>query len=354
VTLTYAYVGSRTTRERNARGEGLTVYRFTDIAVPWERVQLIDGLVNPSFLAFDWTRRYLYAVHGDETEISAFAIDPKTRRLTFLNRVDIGGRNPVHLAVDPGNRFILVANHLTSTIAVLVRREDGKVGEIVHLVTLEGTIGPHRIEQPFAKPHQVEFDRTGRFVIVPDKGLDCVFVYAFDSETGSLMLASAALTREGAGPRHVVLHPSNRFAYIVNELDSTIATYRFDEGTGALDPLQIVSALPDDVFVHSRAAEIAVSVDGAHVHASNRGHDSIATFAIDAATGRLTAQTWRSSGGRTPRFFLAMNDGLVVANEDSDALMYLSASEGAVDLGQQTAVAKTGSPVCVLAMPSHR
>jgi 6-phosphogluconolactonase len=347
---TYAYVGSRTTRARNARGEGLTVYRFTDIAAPWERVQLIDGLVNPSFLAFDRTRRYLYAVHGDETEISAFAIDGATRRLTFLNRADTGGCNPVHLVVDPGNRFILVANHATSTLAVLRRQEDGTVGEIVHLVTLEGTIGPHRVEQPFAKPHQVEFDRTGCFVIVPDKGLDRVFVYAFDGGKGALTLVSAAPTREGAGPRHVVLHPSNRFAYVVNELDSTIATYRFDESSGALDPLQIVSALPEDIFGHSRSAEIAVSADGTQVHASNRGHDSIATFAVDPATGRLAAPTWWSSEGRTPRFFAVVDGGMIVANEDSDALVHLPTARGGVDAADQTVVATTGSPVCVLFM----
>jgi 6-phosphogluconolactonase len=346
----FAYVGSRTTRERNARGDGINVYRVDGETRAWAHVQLVSGLLNPSFLAFDRSRCFLYAVHGDASEISAFAVSQDTGELAFINRETTLGKNPVHLSVDPSNRFIVVANHITSSLAVLPRREDGSIGPPVDLVEFKGQIGPHRVEQPFAKPHQVEFDRTGTFVIVPDKGLDRVFTYRFDSETGKLIPASDAPAREGAGPRHVALHPSNAFAYVVNELDSTITAYRFDPEAGNLLPLQVVSALPDTFIGHSRAAEIAVSPDGRFVYASNRGHHTIAIFAVDQSSGRLTNTGWADCLGRTPRFFTLDLTGstVIVANEDSDSIVTFEVNQrtGMQEYGRE--VARTGSPVCIV------
>ena len=130
-------------------------------------------------------------------------------------------------------------------------------------------------------------------------------------------------SREGAGPRHIAFHPSNRFAYIINELDSTVTACRFDAGTGGLAPFQVLTALPDSFVGNSRAAEIAVSATGRFVYASNRGHDSIVVFAVDGSTGRLTTAGWHLTGGRTPRFFALSpaEDILFVANEDSDAIV---------------------------------
>jgi 6-phosphogluconolactonase len=220
----------------------------------------------------------------------------------------------------------------------------------VQLVELEGQIGPHRVEQPFAKPHQVEFDRTGSFVIVPDKGLDCVFAYRFDAGAGKLFPAGAAPSREGAGPRHVSLHPSNAFAYVVNELDSTITAYSFDARTGALSPFQVVSALPDTFIGRSRAAEIAVSPDGRFVYASNRGHDSIAVLAVDQPSGRLTNIGCAECRGRTPRFFATDPTGLVlaVANEDSDSIVSFRVDQHTGMLEHRQETARTGSPVCIV------
>jgi 6-phosphogluconolactonase len=346
----YAYVGSRTTRERNARGDGINVYRVNGETGAWGHVQLVPGLLNPSFLAFDRDQRFLYAVHGDASEISAFSISPRTGELAFINRVTTSGRNPVHLSVDLSNRFIVVANHITSSLVVLPRHDDGSVGEPVDLVEVKGEIGPHRIEQPFAKPHQVEFDCTGQFVIVPDKGLDQVFTYRFDKEAGRLLPAGGAPAREGAGPRHVALHPSNGIAYVLNELDSTVTGYHFDPVTGILQPLQVISALPDTFIGHSRAAEITVSSDGRFVYASNRGHDSIAVFAVDQPSGRLRNVDWVGCRGRIPRFFSLNPTGLdlVVANEDSDSIVSFCVNQQTGMLEAPREVAQTGSPVCVI------
>jgi 6-phosphogluconolactonase len=350
----FAYVGSRTTRERNARGEGLSVYRVDPKAAPWTPVQVHRDLVNPSFLCFDRQRRFLYAVHGDRSEISAFRIDPGSGELTFLNQESTGGKNPVHLCVDPTNRFVVVVNHVTSSLAVLPIEGNGALGKLSDLVTLTGKVGPHRVEQPFPKPHQAQYDKTDRFIAVPDKGLDRTFVFRLDAGTGRLSaVEGAAEAREGAGPRHVAFHPSNRFAYVINELDSTVTACGFDAGTGGLAPFQVLTALPDSFVGNSRAAEIAVSATSRFVYASNRGHDSIAVFAVDGSTGRLAAAGWHPTGGRTPRFFALSpaEDLLFVANEDSDAIVGFGVDPHTGGLASVGTVARTGSPVCILFNP---
>jgi 6-phosphogluconolactonase len=352
----FAYVGSRTTRERKARGDGLSVYRVDPKLAAWTPVQVLDDLVNPSFLSFDRQRRFLYAVHGDGSEISAFRIDQKSGELTILNRESTGGKNPVHLCVDPTNRFAVVVNHVTSSLAVLPIEENGALGRMSDLVTLTGKIGPHRVEQPFSKPHQAQYDPTDRFIAVPDKGLDRTFIFRLDAETGKLSAVEGAVAeaREGAGPRHIAFHPSNRFAYIINELDSTVAACRYDAGTGALVTFQILSSLPDSFVMNSRAAEITVPATGRFVYASNRSHDSIAVFAVDGSTGRLTNAGWHLTGGRTPRFFALdpAEDTLFVANEDSDTIVGFRVNASTGSLTLLGTVARTGSPVCILFNPA--
>ncbi len=348
-----AYVGSRTTRARNARGAGLTVWHAGD--AEWRLAQTLSDLVNPSFLAFDRSGRFLYAVHGDETEISAFRIDPGTGLLEFVNRVSTGGRNPVHLVVDPANRHVVVANHGSSSLAVLPIRSDGALAAVSDLVTLTGQIGPHRVEQPFAKPHQVAFDRSGTFLAVPDKGLDRVFVFRLDAAAGKLVALPDAtmVARESAGPRHLCFHPGNAWAYVVNELDSTINACRFDPRSGRLEPFQVLPSLPDSCVGASRAAEIDVSPDGRFVFASNRGHDSIGAFAVDAGSGRLVPTGWQQSGGRTPRFFAVgpVARSIFVANEDGDDIRELALDASTGTLAPGRVVARTSSPVCILLRP---
>jgi 6-phosphogluconolactonase len=346
-----AYVGARTTKERNARGDGLNVYQVNARTGAWTHVQLMGDLINPSFLAFDKSKQYLYAVHGDLSDITALSIDSATGKLSVINRQSTQGKNPVHLAVDPTNRFFVVANHITSTLALLPRHADGSIGAVADLVKLEGKIGPHRVEQPFAKPHQVEFDPSGKFVVVPDKGLDCMFTYRVDVENGKLLpVGTAVRTRQGSGPRHIAFHPSGKLAYVINELDSTVTAYNFDGATGGLQPFQLVSSLPDSFTGNSRASEIAITADGRFLYSSNRGFDSIAIFAIDAASGQLSASGWQSSLGKTPRFFAIDPTGrfMFVANEDSDEIVTFAIDRSDGRLSPTGICTKVGSPVCIV------
>jgi 6-phosphogluconolactonase len=348
----FAYVGSRTTRERNARGDGINVYREDAVTGRWTHLQLVSGLANPAYLAFDRTQQFLYAVHGDLSDISAFRIEPATGKLTFINSAGTFGNNPVHLAIDPTNRFIVVANHVSSTVVLLTRNTDGSVGGLADKITLTGQIGPHRIEQPFAKPHQVEFDPSGRFVIVPDKGLDQVFTVRIDASAGKLARVDAGTprSRDGSGPRHVAFHPTRSFAYVVGELDSTVTAYHFDPTTGRLTPFQVVPTLPDTFVGDSRAAEVAVSHGGRFLYASNRGHDSVATFSINQNDGRLTSVGWTQSQGKTPRFFAMDPAGrfLFVANEDTDSIVPFRVDDQDGGLSPAGAAVRNGSPVCIV------
>lgn len=341
------YVGARTTKARNARGNGLNVYRLHENG-DWQHLQLLE-MENPSFLAFDRSGRNLYSVHGDGDQVSAFAIDPATGQLKLLNRQSTQGRNPVHLAFDPTNEFLVVANHVTSSLAVLRRLPDGRLGPVESLTAVEGEIGPHRVEQPFPKPHQVEFDPSGRWIAVPDKGTDKVLIYRLDPATASLSEVASCQAREGAGPRHIAFHPQGHLAYVINELDSTVTACHFDAEHGKIEPFQILSSLADSFTGNSRGAEIAVSGDGRFVYASNRGSDTIAIYSIHD-DGRLQAVGQTASAGRTPRFFTFLPEGniLLAANEDSDTIVPFAIDRQTGELSPRPQILEIGSPVSIL------
>lgn len=349
MTPSFAYVGSRTSRERHARGEGITVWRVRPSG-GLEHVHTAGGLVNPSYLALNQRGDRLYAVHGDGESVSVLAADPADGRLELLQTRSCGGLNPVHLALADGERHLLVANHLGGGVAVLPIEPDGRLGDVAARVVPTGSPGPHRVEQPGPKPHCVQVDRSGQWVVVADKGLDRLF--SFRLAGGRLSPASTphVQARQGAGPRHVAFHPSGRWVHAVNELDSTITAYRFDLHTGALTPFQWLPCLPDDYTGDSRAAAVVVDATGTFLYASNRGHDSIAVFAIDGETGRLRFEGCTSSEGRTPRFITLDPTGrwLHVLNEDSDGIVSFEVDRVSGALTASGPPLACGSPVCMV------
>jgi 6-phosphogluconolactonase len=346
----YAYIGSRTTRERNARGDGISIFTVDTERGTLTLVDVVGNLVNPSFLALSRSGDFLYAVHGDLSEVSAFKVDRDTGLLTFVNRESTQGKNPVHLALDPTGRWLVVSNHIGASLAVLPINADGSLGALTQLVALEGPIGPHRTEQTQAKPHFNPFDPTGRFVVVPDKGLDRVFVFQF--ENGQLTPAPEpfVVARETSGPRHLSFHPGAPFAYVVNELDSTVTAYRVTTKTGALTPFQIVSALPERYTGNSRASELQIDAQGRYLYASNRGFDSIAVFRIDPQNGALKFIEAEPTLGKTPRFITPTPDGrfMFALNEDSDSIVTLAIDPEAGTLEPTGASVACGSPVCMV------
>jgi 6-phosphogluconolactonase len=347
----YAYVGCYTTAQRSARGDGIHVYRIDSQTAAWTHVQRVGDLVNPSFLVMSADRRRLYSVHGDETYATSFSVDPASGLLQLLNRAETGGRNGVHQAIDSSGRFMVVANYGSGNLAVLPIRADGGLSDAVQVVALPGQTGPHRIEQVSSHPHHVVFDPGGRSIIVPDKGLDRVFVFRFDGATGKLTPTEqgAAIARAGSGPRHAAFHPRLPIAWVLNEIASNVTTYFWDAERGSLRPVQILPTLPSDYTGANTAAEIAVSAGGRFVYCSNRGHDSIAAFSADARTGLLTSVGWTPTRGRTPRYigFDPSHSLLCATNEQSDTVVTYRADAATGRLAVAGSAVENASPVCI-------
>ncbi len=348
----YAYVGSFTSAERDASGSGINVYRVDRTSGRLDHIQVVGDLVNPSFLAMDRRGQFLYSAHGDEDYATAFAIDAATGRLTRLNRSATGGTNGVHLAVDATNRYLVVSNYASGSMALLPIESDGSLGPRSDLVGLPGEPGPHPVQQTSSHPHHNPFDPAGRFFIVADKGLDKVFVMRVDADSGKLAWADtpSIASAPGAGPRHAAFHPTQPYAYVLNELDSTLATYAYDTSNGSLAERQVVSTLPSDFTGQNTTAEIEVDRAGRFVYCSNRGHNSIAAFAIAPTDGTLSALSFTPSGGERPRFFGLDPAGtfLYACNERSHNIVAFRVNRETGALTRIDQVAETGSPVTMV------
>jgi 6-phosphogluconolactonase len=348
----FAYMGCRTTKERNARGEGINVYRVDQATGAWTHVQLVKDLVNPSFLSFDRKQRFLYVLHGDFSEISAFRVDRESGSLTLINQQSTGGKNPVHLVPDPSNRFMIVANYATASLAVLPLRPDGGLDPMTQLLQLPGTGGPNKVEQTGPHPHHVVYDPAGRFLVVPDKGVDRIFTLEFDPTTPMLKLMEPGFVgaRPGAGPRHASFHPNLPLVYVNYELDSSLSVNRYDPTTGTVSPIQIVPSIPDTFVGANTSAEVEVDPAGRFIYVSNRGSDLIGAFAIDPSSGRISPVGWASSGGHGPRFMTIDPSGeyLHAANELSDTIVTFRIDPESGKLLPTGVVIETGSPTCIV------
>jgi len=344
-TPAFMYVGSFTSDGRG-HGDGLSVFRRD--SARWSLVQVVKELADPSFVIVNRQRSHLYSAHGDGTEATAYRIDEATGRLTVLNRQPTRGKNGVHLAIDATGRFLALANYATGSLVVFPINGNGSLAAVSDLATMTGTPGPHKTQQESAHPHHCPFDPTGRFMVVPDKGLDKVFVYRLDAAAGTLTPGRPAdvAARAGAAPRHVGFHPTKPLAYVINELDSTITTYAFDPEKGVLAPLQVHTTLPTSYTGNNTGAEIAVAPSGHFVYGSNRGHDSIAIFSIDQATGLLTSVGWEPTQGTTPRFFALdpSGDRLYAANQTSDTVVIFDVDQTTGRLRPTGEIVRVASP----------
>jgi 6-phosphogluconolactonase (cycloisomerase 2 family) len=347
----FAYVGSFTSEARKARGDGISAYRIDPESGRWARVQALNKEVNPGYLAVDPKRPVLYAVHAEANQVSAFSVNDTTGELTLINRQSCGGDNPVHLALDATGGFLVVANYGSGSVAVFPVSASGALRGRTDLVSLKGELGPHRTEQSAPHPHQCPFDPSGRFVVVPDKGLDRLFAFALDTAKGALVPADppSVRTRSGAGPRHIAFHPHLPYAYVINELDSTVATYRVG-ASGALQPLQVLPSVPATFTGDNTGAAITVAPSGRFVYASNRGHDSIGIFRADESTGLLTPIAWEPAKGATPRFIGLDPTGarLYAANQRADTIVEFDVNTAGGILTATGRIVITGTPVCVV------
>lgn len=341
------------------KSKGVYVSRLNPASGTLTPPELAAETASPSFLAVHPTGHFLYAVNEVNTfggqavgSVSAFAVDRRTGLLKALNQQSSQGAGPAHLIVDREGRNVLVANYGGGSVAVLPLGKDGKLKSASAMVQHTGSsVNPQRQKEPHA--HAIVLDPSNRFAYVADLGLDRVLVYQFDGRNGLLTLNSppSASVKPGAGPRHLAIHPTGRYAYVINEMNCTITAFTNDTEKGELREAQTISTLPAGQAMQSgfSGAELEVHPSGKFLYASNRGHDSIAVFAIDQNTGRLTYVENKPTQGSTPRGFGIDPDGgyLLAGNQRSDSVVVFRIDAQSGRLTPTGSKIEVGAPVCV-------
>jgi len=346
----HVYVGTYST------GDSKAIYRLSlDLnSGELKRVGMVPEQVNPSFLALHPSSRFLYSVNeigsfgGEKTgAVSAFAVDRRTGDLQQLNQQPSAGGGPCHLVVDKAGKNVLVANYGGGSVACLPIGDDGRLKPPSSSIQHKGSSVTPRQKGPHA--HSINLDPAGKFAFAADLGLDKVLIYMFDAEQGELTPHGDAHVKPGAGPRHFAFHPGGRFAYVINELDNTVTAFACDPRAGTLKQIQNITTLPKGYQETSYTADVQVHRSGKFLYGSNRGHDSIAVFAIDSESGKLAPVEQEPTGGNFPRNFGMDPSGrfLLVANQNSDNIVVLridQKSGGLTPTGHEIEIPK---PVCL-------
>jgi 6-phosphogluconolactonase len=355
----WLYVGTYTNGK--SQSEGIYLLELDLASGTLTSKGAVAKLKDPSFLAIHPSRKFLYAVNelgefqGKKGGgVSALAIDPATGGLKLLNQQSSVGSGPCHLSVDHTGKDVLVANYGSGSVACLPIHEDGTLGEASAFIQHEGKgADPSRQSSPHA--HSVNLDAANRFAFAADLGLDKVFVYRFDAGKGSLSPNDPPFARVAplTGPRHFAFHPSGKFAYVIGEMANTVTAFSYDAASGILTEIQTITTLPTDFTGRSHTAEVQVHPSGKFVYGSNRGHNSIAIFAVDPATGKLTAAGHEPTLGKNPRNFAIDPTGayLLAENQDSDSIVLFkidAATGGLTKVGEPVRIPR---PVCIKMMP---
>lgn len=346
----------------SGKSKGIYVARFDSATGKLGAPELAAATTNPSFLAIHPSHKFLYAVGelsgaGKKAgAISAFALDATTGKLALLNQQGSGGSGPCYVGLDNAGQTALVANYGSGSVASLPIKADGTlcpaVSERQHIGS---SINPARQKGPHA--HSIFLDAANRFAFAPDLGLDKVMIYRFDAAKGSLTPNEPAFATvaPGSGPRHFTFHPNGKFAYVINEMLCTVTAFAYDAERGTLKEIETVSTLPtgEGVKPGYSTAEIRVHPNGKVLYGSNRGHDTIAVFALNEATGKLKLVQNAPTLGKIPRNFNFDPSGkwLLAAHQNSDNIVAFSIDQTSGELtptGQQIEV---GACVCVKFMP---
>lgn len=349
-----AYVGTYTTKTKS---KGIYAFRFDAQKGELQEIGVAAETTDPSFLVVHPNGQFLYAVNevgdfngGNTGGVSAFSIDPKTAKLTLLNQVPSRGAGPCYISLDKTNAFALVANYDSGNIASFPVMTDGTLRTASGFVQHSGS-GPDKGRQEGPHAHWIGTSPDNRFALVADLGLDEVIVYGFDSSTGTFMPSNNGFAKvnPGAGPRHVAFSPNGKFVYVLTEMESSVTAFSYNAKSGTLAKLQTLSALPPHYSGRKEAAEIAVHPSGKFLYTSNRGHDSIAIFAIDEKKGTLRSLGQVLTGGKTPRHFAIDPTGtyLLAENQESNSIVIFHIDPETGGLTPTGHSVEVPSPVCI-------
>lgn len=321
-----------------------------------ESAGLLGELENPSFLILHPNHRYLYAVSeltGHDNPIggvASFAVDPQNGSLRLLNKRSSEGAAPCHLALDKTLKMLMVANYVTGTVSSFPILEDGSLGELASLMKASGSsVNKKRQEGPHA--HEVVVSADNRFAFVPDLGLDEIRVYKIDPSTAKLTPHDPPSVKvaPGSGPRHLAFSGSEKFAYLISELLSTITVFSYNVQDGTMTELQTISTLPADIKDRDGAAEIKLDPSGRYLYASNRGYNSIAVFSVNKENGMLTEVQIEKIDGKMPRYITLDPEGehLLIANQKTDNILVFDVDQNTGKIAPTGQSFQSTSPVCL-------
>lgn len=342
---------------QGARGRGLVVYSFDEETLEAEELAAAPEIDNPTFLSVDASGTHVYAgseiFPWKEGLVTAYRFDRENNLLDYINMQPSLGSITAHNMVSRDGSRLLVANYgmgnggPDQSVVVFGIRPDGGLTSPLASVAQQGT-GPDASRQERSHAHSVTELISGGMAVVADLGADTLTTYRLQAD-GALEQVAVSKTTPGAGPRHVALHPNGELIFLMNELDSTVSSFRLDPQNGTLTQLDAHAAVPAEARAGNHCADIQISPDGRFIYGSNRGHDSISAFAVDEATGKLRLVGFVPCGGATPRNLAITPSGrhLFSANQNADRISIFARNQQTgvlVDTGRTIDV---GTPMCV-------
>lgn len=366
---------SRTWGVGESRSKGIYVSRFNSATGDLSQPQLAAKTINPSFLTISPDQNFLYAVNEDPLSVgppldhasyvSAFAIDRETGNLHLLNTVPASGTSTCYISIDKTGRYVFVANFGSGSVSVLHVKDDGSLGELTSFIQDVGhSVDPSIQTEPHT--HWIGVSPDNRYVIVSDLGLDKIFIFHFDANTGKLSPANApfATVYPGGGPRHFTFDPGGRFGYQLSEMSGNLDVFAWNSAHGSLTLVQRVHTVPHDFFGDNHSAEIAFRPDGKFLYESNRrtqgetvrGPDTIGVYYVDQQSGVLTPVQQVLSGGVTPRSFEIDPTGkyLLVANQRSQNVVVFAIDANTGRLSKTGKEIGANVPVCLKFVPAEQ
>ena len=347
------YIGTYTSGE----SEGIYQCSFNPKTGELSGLKIAAKKKNPSFLTISPDRKFLYCVNETMNykgkpggSVSAFSIDPVNNSLQFINDQSSKGGAPCHIITDKTGRFVLTANYMGGNVAVYPVNSDESIGNPTSIVQHKGSgKNPDRQEAPHA--HSVILDSSNKYAFVSDLGIDKIMIYEFNSKTGILTPANIPWVnlQPGAGPRHFTFHPSGEYAYVINELNSTISSFSYESKDGKLTEIQTITTLPVNFEGNNSCADIHISPSGKYLYGSNRGHNSIVWYYIDETSGKLTLIGFESTLVETPRNFTIDPSGtfLLVANQNTNTIVTFRIDTQTGKLNFTENMLSVPSPVCI-------
>jgi 6-phosphogluconolactonase len=350
----FVYFGSHGAAPHN----GFSLAHFdTDTGKLTEPVFLEEAVAPAYFIIRPDGRRLYTCNSAPGSSVSAYAIDPNTAKLTFLNQQPSGGGDPSYVSLDPSGRYLMVANFLGGSAAVFELRSDGSIGRRTAFVQHIGaSLDPK--DPRHAHAHSIRFDPGHRFVLLADLGVDKIFVYRLNPKTGALTQNDPpfASVAAGSGPRHTAFDPQGRYVYVINQTANSITRFGWDSNHGVLTQFETVSTLPDGFKGDDMGAEILMHPSGKFLYATNRGNDSVAVFSVQADTGRLTPIQHISTHGKTPRNadFDPTGKWLLVSNQDSNNAVVFRIDQSTGELTQNGDPVSVPAPFCERFLPAGK